>query len=104
MQVFQDIPSYRSAVTSFAMQYGQHLPTASTQAGRQGNPQDAFTKAATAISVVDMCVQVTEALYAFSGDIADAAGKAAAQTLCGQSAAYARHHELERTARRQPRG
>jgi len=80
MNFLADIPSLSSAVLTFAMTHSGRLPQGAAPL---------LATAASKVSPVDSIVSVAECLYANQAAMADAAARAAAQTLCGQCAAFA---------------
>ena len=83
-----DIPGIAQAIQQFSALHSQHLPT-TVSAPLQGDPQTLFIAAANpSRSMVDMVNDVAEILYAFHGAITDADAKAAAMTLCAQTAVF----------------
>ncbi len=80
MIFLSDIPSAQTAIMAFAMGPSSHLSAGAAPL---------FATAASKVSPVDAIVSVAECLYANHGAIADTTARAAAQTLCGQCAAFA---------------
>jgi len=79
MTPFNNLNDMASAVQAFSTNFASKLPTVA---------QTAFANAASAISPIIKVCDVAEVLYAYQSQITDTPTQIAAQTLCGQCAAF----------------